>query len=900
MAASYLSLDALAPAFAANALVLVPNNRLRNHLLRAYALQQQTQAWLKPDIQTLGQWLSSQWEQLQDHSLSYACVSIASPLQRQIAWESAIKNSTLGASLLQPKALAQQVDTAFKNLELWRLGTELLDDYFTDAKSNSAQYASWAKEFNRMLALQNCTTTENTYELIARAFIQGDLKPLEKIYLEGFDDLPPLMQHVLEVASKKLIRLPNQCAVTSTLIRTQAETAEEEIRAAALWSKQQLQQKPEAVLIGIVVPNLGQSRDQVERIFTEVFEPHALLPYASRYTLPFNFSAGTPLGATPLIHSLFEILNLQEKERPFEDLCNLLYSPFWGDEENEALVRTHLMAELRKSGRITLGIGDLHHMARKLEAAIPVFAGIGLSARFESLANLLRRRFGNKSASEWLTTFDAILATLNWPGTRRLDSQEYQQLNQWFEVRDEFMRLDNHVTSLSYTQACRYLRELADKTPFQAQTPDSPIQILGALEAAGLQFSHLWVMGLDDNQWPPAPAPNPLLPLELQRKHNMPHASAARELEIAQGLMQRYKQSAQHIVFSSARHNADNELRPSTLIRDIPLTDLGMLLQPQSDLQIHYQKVQSSAQLDMIQDSQGPRLDEDEPVRGGSSLFKYQAVCPFEAFVRLRLGAKNPDEPVIGFNAAERGNLLHDSLAAIWRELKNSAGLAVHDSLSLEKLVGQITASIVTQARARSPGKVGQVYCDLEQKRLTVLLCEWLANERERPAFSVMAIEQDKDIQFAGLTLRLRIDRIDEFTNGDRLLIDYKTGNASAKSWQGERITEPQLPLYAVTGENIAAISFAQINRKQQKWDGLGSLSGESVNQPGIQSSDEWQLQLQQWREQLQQLADDFINGDARIDFKDTTLEKYAQDLAPLTRIADAASIAALSAKEAN
>lgn len=889
MAATYLSLSELAPALSKNALVLVPNNRLRNHLLRAFALEQNSQAWIKPNIQSLSQWLEKQWESLQDKGISYSCTSIATSMQRQMIWEAAVKNSALGATLLQPKPLAQQADSAFKNLELWRLDDRFSNDYFIDRKSNSAQFAEWSSSFKHTLKLQNTITRETSYALIAQAYVSGDLTKLDEIYLEGFDDLPPLMQHILESATQKLIRLPNQSSSQTNLYRTQANTTEDEIRAAALWSQAQLIKAPEDALIGIVVPNLGQCRDQVERIFTEVFEPHSLLPKSPRYTLPFNFSAGIPLGTTPLISSLFDILRLQDNEWPLEQLCNFLHSPFWGNEPQEQIARTHLMTDLRKLGRIAVSTSELRHCASKLEERIPTFAESGLSNRFETVGNLLRRRFENKSASEWLVVFDQVLVAMNWPGTRRLDSQEYQQLNQWFEVRDQFTSLDNHAAPMSYTQACRYLRELADKTPFQAQTPDSPIQILGALEAAGLQFSHLWVMGLSDNQWPPVPAPNPLLPLQLQRENNMPHASATRELEIAKGLTQRYKQSAQDVIFSSAHGDGDNELRPSALIRDIPLTEITSIVsQRQSNLQNYYQDLQQAAQLEVIHDANGPTLGTVETVRGGSSLFKYQASCPFEAFVRLRLGANNPDEPSIGFNAAERGNLLHDSLAGIWRELKTSAGLAALDDAALRTLVNNITGELIGKIQARNPRKLGKVYCSLEQKRLTQLLCEWLTSERERPAFTVIAIEEDMDIQFAGLTLKLRIDRIDEFANGDRLLIDYKTGSASTKTWQGERITEPQLPLYAVTREDIAAISFAQINRKAQKWDGLGELHDTSLNQTGIKPADDWPYQLQQWQTQLQQLANDFMSGDARVDFKDSTHEGYAADLIPLTRLADA------------
>ena len=893
MAATYLSLEPLLPVLNSDELILVPNNRLRNHLLRAFATQQSAQAWLKPNIQSLSQWLESQWETLQNNAVSYSCKSIATHLQRHIIWEAAIKSSSIGATLLQPKPLAQQADSAYKNLELWRLCDQLSEDFFADNKTNTAQFIEWMTEFKRVLTLQQSVTRETSYELIAHAFTQGHLKKIQVIYLEGFDDLPPLIDYLLKAAADKLINLPYQTAKQSMLIRTQADNVEDEIRAAALWSYSQLQADPINPLIGIVVPNLGQCRDLVERVFTEVFEAHSILPNTPRYTLPFNFSAGTPLGNTPIVTSLFDILQLHEDNWPLERMCNFLYSPFWGDQAQEAILRTQLVTELRKLGRMTLNTSDLRYCLSKLEERIPEFSNLGLRKQFEEIGNLLRRRFDNKSASGWLIVFDQLLATMNWPGSRRLDSQEYQQLNQWFEVRDQFATMDNYSAALNYNQACRYLREIADKTPFQAKTPDSPIQILGALEAAGLQFSHLWVMGLSDNQWPPLPAPNPLLPLHLQREHKMPHASATRELEIAEVLTRRYKQSAQYVVFSSAHGDGDNELRPSALIRDIPLTHITSLLkQTTSGLQSYYLQLQTDSALELIQDANGPKLAPLEPVRGGSSLFKYQAACPFEAFARLRLGATNPDEPLMGFSPAERGNLLHDSLATVWNELKSSEGLATLDNEQLFNFVSHITQTIISQVQARNPRKLGKVYCDLEHKRLAHLLTEWLIGERTRPSFTVIAVEEDTEIDFAGLKLKLRVDRIDEFANGDRLLIDYKTGNASAKSWQGDRVTEPQLPLYAVTREDITAISFAQINRKQQKWDGLGELHDTSLSQEGVKPSENWPGQLHQWQAQLQKLADDFIAGDARVDFKDKTLESYAADLLPITRLADADAVA--------
>jgi hypothetical protein len=68
--------------------------------------------------------------------------------------------------------------------------------------------------------------------------------------------------------------------------------------------------------------------------------------------------------------------------------------------------------------------------------------------------------------------------------------------------------------------AARRLRRSLRSPATSCSNPESPpasIQILGGLEAAGLPFDALWVAGLAAERWPPAPRPNPLLPLAWQR-----------------------------------------------------------------------------------------------------------------------------------------------------------------------------------------------------------------------------------------------------------------------------------------------------------------------------------------------------------------------------------------------
>ena len=84
--------------------------------------------------------------------------------------------------------------------------------------------------------------------------------------------------------------------------------------------------------------------------------------------------------------------------------------------------------------------------------------------------------------------------------------------------------------------------------------------------------------------------------------------------------------------------------------------------------------------------------------------------------------------------------------------------------------------------------------------RLTRLVTEWLEFERERVEFSVARTELDVSRSIAGLTLKLRLDRIDRLNDGSLLVIDYKSGNVSSKLWEMPRPEDVQLPLYAGFG----------------------------------------------------------------------------------------------------
>jgi len=899
-------------------LILTPNNRLRSKIIQAwghYQVSQGHNVWQPPRVYALEPWLEKQWQTLLGQGYQDITHAIASADKERILWH----KITADSGLLQPDSVATQAASALNTLHLWGLPLSVLDQYRSEHHSSAPLFTQWAERFLQQLAAHGLMPRAHAYAIIGDAFVTGSLNVEPNIALVGFDDIPPLIEQQLHKATTHLYTPEHAHYPPHTLQRIHLPTPQTEMQAAATWAREILANDSDT-RIGIIVPNLGQCRHEVERAFVDVFEAHSLLNHTERYTLPFNFSAGTPLGSTPLITDTLALLQLNHTQWPLNALHRVLFSPFWGDDRQQLAERTQLMTHLERLGKLTISASDLRYWAQRCESAS---ASTGSVFHYlEQFARITRRTHHQQLPSTWVDVFLKQLDALGWPGQRRPDSQEYQQTQLWYQLLESVAGLDDLLQPISLDQALYQLGHMANHMPFQAQVPDSPIQILGILEGAGLHFSHCWILGLHQQAWPPTPAPNPLLPTQLQREYNMPHADHFRELAFAQSLTENYRHCAPHIVMSSpcADEVNEQELLPSPLITDIPLvasdTVISSLLlpaknysdsestQPQGDASAQHQTLTSyynilaqQQSLESIDCTQGPALSTQGGLKGGANVIKDQAGNPFDSFAIHRLGAKRPPQPNTGFSAIEQGNSMHHALASLWHTLKDHATLLATDEQALELLIKRAVTDAIKAIQQQKPDHLGTQLCQLEIERQCQLLAQWLAVEQQRPPFTVVAIEEERTVNIANNGFTLRIDRVDQLADGSYLIIDYKTGETSLSAWKGERLKEPQLPLYALTyTQPVAGISFAQINVKAQTFKGLSDgrhpIAGVAAIEANKQSLPlTWEDALHHWGRVITELLQQYQQGDCRIHYRDSQTINYAAELLPLNRFNEADDI---------
>jgi ATP-dependent helicase/nuclease subunit B len=862
--------DQVRESLRAGATLITANARLARHYLRAYDQGQYAaglRVWKTADVLPLGAWLRRCWRNRLDEPASGETRLLLRPWQEQQIWEQIVHASSSSHMLLQVPSTAEAAGKAWALRHAWRLDPASPEWHHSQ---DADVFSEWSQVFERRCRGNHWISAAELPDVMASLLRSAEMAVSSPLLFAGFDEFTPQQRDLLSAlhvagVGVEILAAPQQ-ASGGQAVCLSVQDAEKEIRVAAEWARS-LVASDSGAKIGIVVPDLALDRAAVERIFTEVLHPGSLLVPELPGRLAFNISLGLPLLDYPMVQTAFVVLHAAMSDPvPLATLSRLLRTPFLTGGIEERSSRARLDGELRKRRVLDARWAEVLHLASdraptdKKTACLILFRGI---RRWQKQ---LKAQPESQRPSQWAAAFSRLLAKIGWPGDRSLNSAEHQTLEKWHELLDELAGLDVAVKALDYVGAVAALQRLAAGTIFQPESNDAPIQVLGMLEASGLSFDWLWVLGLHDEAWPQAPRPNPFLPLALQRKANLPHSSPGREFEFARLIMQRLLASARQVVFSHAEREGDVDRRSSPLLQSIPRTQLDAVAGQPVPSYFSWLQV-AGERLETLRDDVAPPVPEAFAQGGGSGLLKSQAACPFQAFAKYRLGAKPWDEAKPGIDLLDRGSLLHGVLERVWRELGSQQQLRALRSEQLQELVEDAIDETLENRAARYLPLQGLRLRAIERQRLIELLLEWLETERNRKAFHILQQEGEVEAEFCGLRLKLRIDRIDKLEDDRHVLIDYKSGEASAKSWDGDRPDQPQLPLYLLTADlDFAALAFARVKRGKLGFEGYADgnriIAGLKAPRMG------WKQQQKQWRAVLERLATAFREGQAAVDPK--------------------------------
>jgi probable DNA repair protein len=830
-------------------------------------------AWRSPFIYDWEGWLGILWKQhLQNAGDTRLLLT---PLQEQAIWEQIV-----GPGIDISESIAALAAGA------WRL----LSDYnahghrrssWRGAAADALAFRGWADNFERQCNKNRWIGRSDLSAALASAIRELEITPPGEILLIGFDRVTPAQQALLDAVQEanSVVAMEDPTPSIQALRLVVAADLREEIATVALWARRQLDSNPSAN-IAILVQDIEGVRGEIERTFRATLVPESS-GIDSAAEMPFEFSLGLPLSEVPVIKAALLLLRWLIQPIEQTETSWLMTSGFLSARDEEIGELAAFDAQIREYAGFPPQIPLEAFAAYRPRSSS--LAGWRFFSRLRVIQNLavsekLTQRL--RTFPDWIDFASTILKRCSWPGGRALESIEFQARNRWERLIDDIAALGFDRRRVSYSTFASILDRYARVAIFAPESHDAPIQVMGAFESSGQHFDATWFLGMDEGQWPPVGQLHPLLPRDLQRRLEVPHSSGELDWDLALAATHRIAASAPVCVFSHAQRDNAGELRPSPLIRAAfnPRLEAMTSQEFRNDLQLSQQS-ERRLETESFEDVSSVHWPVEIDA-GGAEILKRQSACPFQSFATRRLGAKELRSAERGLSPRDRGIILHKVLELLWaKENPPDMQLATRDHLIQAKTAGHLAHILDAHiervfddhARDGWTSRWADDYLRVERMRLHSLLSQWLDLEIQRTPFAVVEHEKDTKAVVNGLRLNLRVDRVDQVSDG-HLILDYKSGEVSPAMWECPRPEEPQALLYAVHGQvdDLRGILFAQVRAGAMRFKGrVDNATVTVANNLGAQSdlvkNPLTNDTLTEWVDALNDLAAQFLAGEATV-----------------------------------
>jgi probable DNA repair protein len=834
-------------ALAAGAVIVTASRRLARDLSQAHGEQQLAagaMAWLTPPVFYWQDWIQRLLAEVSDP------LDVPRRLDNYAAavlWERCLRGRA-PADLMSFRGIVRQAGIAWQRLSEWNVTLPALR---AAARNEDERfYFAAAADYQDQLDQGNWVDGAGATAVCAALVRQGQIPVPASLVIAGFDRQSPVigtMLDALAAAGCETTAVPPAGRSGPVGLATFDHEAAE-LRAAGAWARVRLDDSPGA-RIAIVHPELESRVADVTRLVREGLAPGWQYGDAG-HEAAVNVSYGRRFSDYPGVAVALLLLRWVCGGLPGRELSVLLRSQcIAGREQGE---RCRLELHLRE-------YPDREWSAADLRSVFGNESRSGMPAGFRELIETVAR--AGETAGDPLSPaasverIDGLLKACGWPGDDSLDSREFQLVNRWRELLNEFGRVDGVLPTLTLADAIRRISGLAADTIWQPEAGPGIVQLLGPLEAAGMEFDGIWVSGMDATQWPPPSRPSPLISLQLQRRQQMPDATPADTLQFSRRILQRLTAAAADCVLSWSRAREDAELAASTLLEDLEVRAYD----GPGDPGWFAQRLAGTARSERIDDDGVAAVQPDEQVGGGAYTVQQQFQQPFTAFVHGRLGVRLPDAFRSGLTPSIRGNIIHNALHSLLADKPAQADIAAwNDQARAERIGSAIDTALGLHVRYAD--SVLQRMLGIERSRLFGLAEDFLRHERERDIpFEIDALEHSLRYERSGVSLGFRIDRVDRLPDGRVLVIDYKTGAPKTFLRQSGDLKDVQLVVYAdALDEPIAGLVLINIDSREISYKGAGG--GWNATQ-----EDAWAATLDSWCSQVHVAMAGLAAGDIRL-----------------------------------
>ncbi len=843
--------------------VITASDRAARAITAAYQrnrLAEGHKAWEAPAVLDWQRFAREQWERrATDGRL------VLNPLQERAIWSDIVAGSghaaaTLAQSRHRLAAMAMDAHGLICSYAPRLLDERARNGWINDA----AAFNQWLVAFDDVCESSNALSTGRVpLELIP--LIERDNHPRSPLLLAGFDRLLPVQDALFAAwGDSRLADDGDEQAATRFYSVSDADA---ELTACAIWCRDSLAKNPQTRLL-VVTQDAAKRRGEIER---------ALLQHCDLAGAHVEFSLGVSLGGIAIARSAMLLLRWLTGSIEEHELDWLIAGGHFTRSAEEASALQSRMRDLRRHG-LQRTLWTLETFIQERAKPTPPVTWLErITSAQRRLSATLQRK---KSPLEWAELAPLLLNDAGWPGPTLGSSAEFQAAQRLQQVVDLCGSLGFDGRRIAWQEFLTELERALQETLFSAESQDAPILIAGPSESAGLTANAIWFLGASEDAWPASGSLHSLIPAGAQRQARMPHSAPQLDWELAVGMTERLLASAPQVRFSYPRQVDGVDGRPSRIIAQVAgkAEQLPNNLIPPPFPQPITICVEDQSLISLI-DLALPRMP--IKIRGGSRILTAQSQCGFRGFALGRLGAEEWDPAEAGLTPRVRGQLLHAALREIWAGPPNG----ISTLCELQRLedrhafvAARVLAVFVRELPDAARQLMPQRYLELEAERLIRLVSEWLDYEMMRLPFTVAGSELTTTTTVGRLNFDLRLDRIDLLNDGSFLVIDYKTGDVSPRSWDLPRPDDVQLPLYAgfalESGQELGGLVFAKIRAGDVCFTGkTGDPAGTlGLGLKNIASLKKNQLDIEDlinWRNAIEQLARDYSAGRADVNPRD-------------------------------
>jgi ATP-dependent helicase/nuclease subunit B len=828
--------------------VLAPNTELAAALFDAVERAHQDagrEVWPTPRVRDFGSWLREQHvaRQLMDAASPRALNDIE---EREL-WRTVIDASDAGRDLLDPAGAARAARRARRTVHEYGIPLRSVAEH-ASACEESQVFLDWNRQFDERCRALDCISADELLRLL--------VPPADPIaWIESPVWRPMARQWLLRHG--RMLAPP--ISVSRAARRLHAVSPAAELAAIGEWALENLRSNGR-FRAWICIPDLNRRRAEVVDALDAALAPRRFTLSESSGAASYAVAGGTPLAEFAPVRAALEILEASLGTLSFERFSTLLRAPELQASAADAAAAALLDVQLRKAGPSEADLPAWLALAQRIAAARSIGPVVAVQ-RLSGASQALNEASGQHYISRWVPAWISAFELAPWALRHRWSSTEYQAAERFRELLGKLATADSFFGAQSRGSAQHILRRAARDTAFQVQTGVAPIWVSGQLLDPWLNYDGLWVAGCGDERWPPPVDPVAFLPVRLQRDFGVIAASPESQLQFALELQNRWAARAGQCVFSYADPGDGRPASPSPLLPD------GAEMSSSSPPQPHWHALLEAAPtLERLTDETAPVFAADERTRGVATL-KAQSRCAFRGFAETRLKCERLERPLPGFNDRERGELIHHALEHVWSVLRDSSALSSISADAQQHLLEEgAMRALAKICRVRDPGPRWRLR---ERERMHNVLRKWLDVERQREPFEVEQLEHGtQTARHAGLEFAVRIDRVDRLADGARVLIDYKTGLATA-DWRGERPDNPQLPIYALLHPaGLAAVAYGRVNAGDCSF--VAETERSAIFKPrGLKTPLEGMPSLaaliEVWSRRIENLAADFAAGRAAV-----------------------------------